>query len=133
MKKEYVIGIIVAVLVIGSTIAFGFLSGGPEDVGPVEMPDRSGTSGADGPGIAPMFTMAEVRSHNTADDCWTVIGTTVYDLTDWVSQHPGGEAAIRGLCGTDGTAAFESQHGDDSEPNQQLSEFFRGTIRLGEN
>jgi len=57
------------------------------------------------------LTLADVAAHNTRADCWTVINGGVYDLTSWIPQHPGGEAAILGLCGTDGSARFNGQHG----------------------
>lgn len=56
------------------------------------------------------ITMAMVATHNTASSCWTVIDGSVYDVTSWISQHPGGARAITQLCGTDGTALFEGQH-----------------------
>ncbi len=58
------------------------------------------------------YTMAEVSVHADGASCWSVIDAHVYDLTTWISQHPGGEAAIVSLCGVDGTVAFHGQHGD---------------------
>ncbi len=40
------------------------------------------------------YSMAQVQQHNTATDCWTVVGGTVYDLTKFVQQHPGGANRI---------------------------------------
>ena len=59
---------------------------------------------------ATTFTMAEVQSHDTASDCWTVIDGKVYDLTSYIPIHPGGQGSIISLCGTDGTAAFTGKH-----------------------
>ena len=41
--------------------------------------------------------MAEVATHNAADDCWIVISGKVYDITGWLPYHPGesrGRAAL---------------------------------------
>lgn len=57
------------------------------------------------------YTMEEVAAHATKENCWSAIGGSVYDLTTWVSRHPGGENPIVGLCGIDGTQRFEKKHG----------------------
>lgn len=74
------------------------------------------------------YTMEEVAQHATAESCWVVIRDTVYDVTDWIPQHPGGANRIIPLCGTDATANFGAQHGDAALPNQRLSEFELGPL-----
>lgn len=74
------------------------------------------------------ITMADVEAHATAADCWTVVNGTVYDLTDWVNQHPGGAGAITGMCGVDATTAFRNQHDNQGEPNQFLASFELGPL-----
>jgi cytochrome b involved in lipid metabolism len=74
------------------------------------------------------YSPAEVAKHDTAGDCWTTIGGSVYDLTSWVSQHPGGEAPILSICGKDGTNAFMAQHGGDARANAELSSFRIGAL-----
>lgn len=54
------------------------------------------------------YTLEDVASHDSASDCWIVLDGTVYDVTDYVSSHPGGSAILRG-CGEDATALFEAQ------------------------
>lgn len=75
------------------------------------------------------YSMAEVAEHNSASSCWAVVNGTVYDLTDWIGQHPGGEEVIRRLCGTDASAAFEAQHGGQSRPETELARFRIGTLQ----
>ncbi len=74
------------------------------------------------------YTMADVATHNTKDDCWAVIDGGVYNLTSWISRHPGGPDKIIGLCGTDATTAFRNQHDSQEKPNQQLAEFKIGDL-----
>lgn len=57
-----------------------------------------------------------------------IIDDTVYDLTAWVSRHPGGAERITALCGTDGTAAFSAQHSGNEEPQRRLTEFELGPL-----
>jgi len=57
-----------------------------------------------------MFTEEEVRSHCTSEDLWLVIKDKVYDFTEYMALHPGGEAIMRN-AGKDSTEGFSgTQH-----------------------
>ncbi|MEN9970823.1 MAG: hypothetical protein RL146_124 [Actinomycetota bacterium] len=77
---------------------------------------------------AKTYTSAQVASHNSAASCWGVVSKSVYDLTSYVSSHPGGAAAISALCGKDATSAFTGQHGGESSPTNVLASFKLGTL-----
>jgi len=55
-------------------------------------------------------TMAEVREHNTFDDCWIIIHGKVYDFSEWKDHHPGGPFVARMFAGKDATAEFGTFH-----------------------
>lgn len=57
------------------------------------------------------YTAAQVATHNTAGNCWCIIGTGVYDITRWnvAGKHPGG-AIITQSCGKDATQVFNQNH-----------------------
>lgn len=74
------------------------------------------------------YTMADVAAHKDASSCWTAIRGSVYDVTTWISKHPGGRDAILKLCGKDGTTAFVGQHGDAKQQNDMLATFKIGTL-----
>ena len=74
------------------------------------------------------YTMAQVAQHNSGGSCWTAINGNVYDVTSWIGQHPGGSGAILSLCGIDGSAAFNGQHGGQGRPAQELASFQIGTL-----
>jgi cytochrome b involved in lipid metabolism len=76
----------------------------------------------------PTFTMTQVAAHKSSASCYTVISGEVYDLTSWISQHPGGSSAILSICGVDGTAAFNGQHGGQSRPASELAGFKIGVL-----
>ena len=62
----------------------------------------------------PVYKMSEVRRHNTFADAWIVLYGNVYDITDWVKIHPGGEVIKYGL-GKDATEIFKRVgHKDDA-------------------
>jgi len=55
--------------------------------------------------------ISEVRKHCKKDDCWIIIHGRVYDITDYVKVHPGGEKMILLGAGRDGTLLFHKFHG----------------------
>jgi cytochrome b involved in lipid metabolism len=75
------------------------------------------------------YTKAEVAAKNTTSECWTIIGNKVYDLTNWVSRHPGGSSSIASLCGIDGTSRFRNQHGMMGRPSAELDRFYIGDLK----
>jgi cytochrome b involved in lipid metabolism len=74
------------------------------------------------------YTLAQVETHNTSKSCWATINGNVYDLTTWISRHPGGAARILSICGKDGTPYFMGQHGSDPTAQAQLATFKIGTL-----
>ncbi|KAJ9468581.1 Fumarate reductase [Diplonema papillatum] len=56
------------------------------------------------------ISLAEVAEHNTPDDCWVVVHGKVYDLTDFVDEHPAGPQSILDIAGKDGTESFVAVH-----------------------
>lgn len=78
------------------------------------------------PGV---YSSAVVAQHASSASCWTSINGKVYDVTGWIHQHPGGAAAILSMCGTDGSAAFNGQHGGQRRPASELASFVIGTLQ----
>jgi len=56
------------------------------------------------------FTWSEVVKHKNHDDIWIVVKGKVYDVTSWISKHPGGPQMIISNGGREATAAFISYH-----------------------
>ncbi len=54
------------------------------------------------------FSLEEVADHATKNDCWTVIDGIVYDITEFIATHPGGDRIMK-ICGLDGTEDFKNQ------------------------
>lgn len=54
--------------------------------------------------------MEEVKKHNSPTDCWTVFNGIVYDITPFISMHPGGVENIMKLSGKDGKLEFMRAH-----------------------
>src|SRR6201996_8236661 len=60
--------------------------------------------------MAKTFTREEVKKHNTPEDLWCIIDHKVYDLTDFLDAHPGGNVVLQPVAGTDATKAFYNLH-----------------------
>jgi cytochrome b involved in lipid metabolism len=74
------------------------------------------------------LTLDEVKKHNSADDCWSIIDGNVYDLTNWVESHPGGNERITAICGKDGTSSFLGKHSNSNSAKSQLNRFELGKL-----
>lgn len=53
------------------------------------------------------ITLEQVAQHGSRDDAWIAIDGNVYDVTEWIPQHPGGDTIMNGV-GTDATDLFNS-------------------------
>ena len=52
----------------------------------------------------------EVAKHNTDKDCWVIVGDQVLDVTEFLSEHPGGKKSIMMFAGKDATEEFDMLH-----------------------
>ena len=74
------------------------------------------------------YTMEKVKANNTASSCWSIIDGNVYDLTRWISSHPGGAGNIISLCGKNGTTEFAAKHRGDGNAQARLKGFLLGPL-----
>lgn len=51
-------------------------------------------------------SLQELKLHNSKQDAWTCIRGSVYNVTNFISRHPGGASAIMKILGSDGTKLF---------------------------
>lgn len=57
------------------------------------------------------FTVCDVQLHNRPHDCWLAAHGVVYDVTRFVSQHPGGSRSILRHAGQECDADFDFHSG----------------------
>lgn len=72
------------------------------------------------------LTREEVAKNNTEDSLWCIVDHKVYDLTDFVDAHPGGNVVLQQVAGQDATQAFYNLHRH--EVLQKYSSLCIGTI-----
>ena len=63
--------------------------------------------------------------HNQDEDCWIVIHNKVYDVTDFLTEHPGGEEAIAVFGGKVGYQGDASDSFDDTGHSDYAHELLR--------
>ncbi|XP_010260586.1 PREDICTED: cytochrome b5 [Nelumbo nucifera] len=59
------------------------------------------------PTTTKIYTLQQASEHNTRDDCWVVIHGKVYNLTNYLDEHPGGDDVLLTATGRDATEDFE--------------------------
>lgn len=106
MKKVFLIGGILILVVLGIVGAFYLKSGNKTQIQEnVDSPNNIQTN----------LAASQVSLHSTQSDCWVVYDGSVYDVTSFLNKHPGGANAITPFCGKTGDEfkiAFEGQHGE---------------------
>jgi cytochrome b involved in lipid metabolism len=56
------------------------------------------------------FTLQDVAQHASPSDCYLSINGGVYDVSSYISYHPGGRRMITSRCGTEVTNIFARIH-----------------------
>lgn len=60
--------------------------------------------------FADHYSLATINQHGTPQDCWHAILGIVYDFTEYIDEHSGGEDDILLNCGTEATEAYLDRH-----------------------
>ena len=126
-KKVIVIGLIILLIVIISGI---FLAG-------TEPAKTTGKSVLEVTPIATTapetlvreqeksYTGQEVKKHNSEKDCWTAIGSKVYDITSFIEAGVHGKSVLL-ACGKDATDIFSQYHGNSAK--NVLEKYYIGAL-----
>jgi len=73
-----------------------------------------------------LFTMEEIRKHNTEHDCWIIVNDRVYDATEYLEEHPGGADSIVINAGEDATEDFVAIHS--MKATKMLEKYYIGDL-----
>mmetsp|Transcript_13087 Transcript_13087/g.39581 ORF Transcript_13087/g.39581 Transcript_13087/m.39581 type:complete len:386 (-) Transcript_13087:271-1428(-) len=74
-----------------------------------------------------VFTVEEVAKHNTEKDCYIIVHRRVYDVTQYLDDHPGGYELIFRDGGKDATSDFEGMF-HSAKARDILEEYFVGVL-----
>ncbi|CAG8141609.1 unnamed protein product [Penicillium salamii] len=78
--------------------------------------------------VLPEYTLKDVAAHNTKGDTWMVIHGQVFDLTEYMQDHPGGAEVLVDVAGTDATADYEDV-GHSEDAREIMQPFLVGTLK----
>jgi len=79
------------------------------------QPKKSSSQEASSLHLLPQYSLSDVSEHYHPNDCWIVVYDRVYDATEFINEHPGGEYIIMEHAGRDCTLAFRSsRHSTDA-------------------
>ena len=78
------------------------------------------------------YTRADVATHKTAEDCWIIVGSKVYDITSFVGSrgHPGGTDVLLRYAGRAATRPFMRLHS--RRAKAMLADFCVGNLDAAE-
>ena len=77
----------------------------------------------------PTFTVQEVAERNSkaGKDCWLIYKGNVYNVTDYLDEHPGGADLVTDWAGKDCTKAFHDA-GHSAEALKDFKKYKIGTV-----
>jgi len=75
------------------------------------------------------FSLQELQTHNTPQDAWIAIDGSVYDVTKFLTLHPGGDSIILDYVGTDCSNEFNHDvHEHSSSAKSLLKDYYVGKL-----
>ena len=110
-----IIGLVVVLAVAGGVFLMNRSSSTPITTTP--SPTSQSTNSGTTSGVTQQtFTLTDVANHAVETDCWLAIEGKVYNVTEFVSKHPGGKAILNG-CGKDATVLFNTRPTNNRGPH----------------
>ena len=77
------------------------------------------------------FTTSDVEKHQDEKDAWLIIDDKVYNITDYLNDHPGGSEILMDVAGKDASDMFESI-GHSNDARKQLEKLLVGDLFVSE-
>ncbi|NXJ85641.1 CYB5B protein, partial [Trogon melanurus] len=71
--------------------------------------------------------LEEVAKRNSSRETWLVIHGSVYDVTRFLEEHPGGEEVLLEQAGRDATESFEDV-GHSTDAREMLKQYYIGEV-----
>jgi len=76
------------------------------------------------------YNKEQVSKHTKSGDIWLAIRGKVYDVSTFISEHPGGEEIIRDVAGRDATEDFDNV-GHSEDASKMMAQYYVGEFEGG--
>jgi len=86
---------------------------------------------ANEPSQTTMYTMDEIAQHNSKDSCWLLINDKIYDVTNMINGHAGGDAILEG-CGIDSTELYLTRPMGSGTPHSPQAQSYLPKFYIGD-
>jgi cytochrome b involved in lipid metabolism len=53
---------------------------------------------------------SEVAKHSSIEDCWIIVDNKIYDISDYIFDHPGGDSILKNAGGDSSEGVHGPQH-----------------------
>ncbi|CEP12443.1 hypothetical protein [Parasitella parasitica] len=76
------------------------------------------------------YTIKDVSKHRNSDSCWVIYKNKVYNVTEFIQDHPGGDDLILDYAGQDVTAVMKDvlEHEHSDSAYEILEEYCIGNV-----
>ncbi|KAK1920797.1 cytochrome b5-like heme/steroid binding domain-containing protein [Papiliotrema laurentii] len=91
---------------------------------PVEKPATANGEGSE----SGVYTLDSLKAHSTRESFWMLLHDKVYDVTQFLDEHPGGDEVMLEEAGKDATEAFEDV-GHSDEARAMLKKMLVGEFK----
>jgi cytochrome b involved in lipid metabolism len=78
---------------------------------------------------ATKYTAAQVATHNTNGDCWTIVSKRIYNLTSFIASHASSSTMLTPMCGNDSSAVFQMFGNNGNGKVGQLADSYIGDLQ----
>ncbi|GAB6021392.1 Cytochrome b5 isoform E [Chamberlinius hualienensis] len=73
------------------------------------------------------YSIKDVEGHNNCQSAWIIVSNSVYDVTKFLEEHPGGEEVLLEQAGKDATEAFEDV-GHSTDAREMMTKYKIGDL-----
>ncbi|KAL3699421.1 hypothetical protein R1sor_017443 [Riccia sorocarpa] len=73
------------------------------------------------------YTAEEVSKHNSEKSVWLIIKDKIYDVTEYLNEHPGGESMLNNAGGENTKGFYGPQH--PRWAYERLEDFYIGDLK----
>uniref|UniRef100_A0A0A9WVI7 Cytochrome b5 n=2 Tax=Lygus hesperus TaxID=30085 RepID=A0A0A9WVI7_LYGHE len=74
-----------------------------------------------------IFRLEEVKQNKNSKSTWVIIHNSVYNVTEFLNEHPGGEEVLLEQAGRDASEAFEDV-GHSSDAREMMEKYKIGEL-----